>query len=86
MFQSGTGERFAQKERFVGKTSKLDAFQGDGRVQEERGDGMTRLTTLISFCLGAIITKSMRRQDYFILTFALIAFVANIAVVYLIER
>lgn len=47
---------------------------------------MFRLTTLISFCLGAIITRSMRRQDYFILTFALIAFVANIAVVCLIER
>ena len=47
---------------------------------------MFRLTTLISFCLGTIITRSMRRQDYFILTFALIAFVANIAVVYLIER
>ena len=30
---------------------------------------MFRLTTLISFCLGAIITRSMRRQDYFILTF-----------------
>lgn len=25
----------------MGKTSKLDAFQGDGRVQEERGDGMS---------------------------------------------
>ena len=60
----------------------MDAF--DEYV--ERGNGMFRLTTLISFCLGAIITRSMRRQDYFILTFALIAFVANIAVVYLIER
>ena len=47
---------------------------------------MFRLTTLISFCLGAIITRAMKRQDYFILTFALIAFVVNIAVVYLIER
>ena len=53
---------------------------------QKRGDRMFRLTTLISFCLGTIITRSMRRQDYFILTFALIAFVANIAVVYLIER
>ena len=47
---------------------------------------MFRLTTLISFCLGAIITRAMRRQDYFILTFALIAFVVNLAVVCLIER
>lgn len=51
-----------------------------------RGDGMISLTALISFCLGAIITRAMRRQDYFILTFALIAFVVSIAVVYLIER
>ena len=47
---------------------------------------MTRLTALISFCLGAIITRAMKRQDYFILAFALIAFVVNLAVVCLIER
>lgn len=47
---------------------------------------MIRLTMLISFCLGAIITRAMKGQDYFILTFALIAFVVNIAIVYLIER
>ena len=63
----------------------MDELQRHERVQE-RGDGMTRLTMLISFCLGAIITRAMRRQDYFILTFALIAFVANIAVVCLVER
>lgn len=45
---------------------------------------MNRLITLlVSFCLGAIISKSIRTKDYFILTFAVIAFVANIAFVYL---
>ena len=45
---------------------------------------MSRLISLvIPFCLGAIITRSSRTKDYYVLTFAVIAFVANIAVVYL---
>lgn len=42
---------------------------------------MRTLTMLISFCLGAIIARAMKIQDYFILTFALIA----LAVVCLID-
>lgn len=45
---------------------------------------MHRLISLvIPFCLGAIITRSSRTKDNFILTFAVIAFIANIAFVYL---
>lgn len=45
---------------------------------------MHRLITLVvPFCLGAIIARSSRTKDYFILTFAVIAFIANIAFVYL---
>jgi len=45
---------------------------------------MIRLITIvIPFCLGSIITKSSRTKDYYILTFAVIAFAANIAFVYL---
>ena len=45
---------------------------------------MSRLISLvITFCLGSIITRSSRTKDYYILTFAVIAFVANIAFVYL---
>lgn len=45
---------------------------------------MSRLITLvIPSCLGAIISRSSRTKDYYILTFAVIAFVANIAFVYL---
>ena len=48
------------------------------------GDGMSRLISLvIPFCLGAIIARSSETKDYYILTFAVIAFVANIAFVYL---
>ena len=49
---------------------------------EQESDGMSRLISLvIPFCLGAIITRSSRTKDYYVLTFAVIAFVANIAVV-----
>ena len=52
--------------------------------KQKRGDGMSRLISLvIPFCLGAIITRSSRTKDYYVLTFAVIAFVANIAFVYL---
>lgn len=45
---------------------------------------MSRLMLLvIPFCLGSIIAKSSRTKDYDVLTFAVIAFVANIAFVYL---
>ena len=45
---------------------------------------MSRLITLvIPFCLWAIITRSNREKDYYVLTFAVIAFIANIAFVYL---
>lgn len=33
---------------------------------------------VISFCMGAIITRSIRKHDYFILTLAVIVFIANI--------
>jgi len=70
--------------RMAERTEKAKRAVKEGGY--ERGDGMTRLTTLISFCLGAIIARAMRIQDYFILTFALIAFAVNIAVACLIER
>ena len=45
---------------------------------------MNRLISLvIPFCLGAIMARSSRTKDYFVLTFAVIAYVANIAFVYL---
>lgn len=45
---------------------------------------MSRLISLvIPFCLGAIITRSSKTKDYYVLIFAVIAFVANIAFVYL---
>ena len=57
----------------------MDALQRDGRVQEERGEGMSRIIPpVISFCMGAIITRSIREHDYFILTLAVIVFIANI--------
>ena len=45
---------------------------------------MSRLILLvIPFCLGAILARSSETKDYYVLIFAVIALVANIAFVYL---
>jgi hypothetical protein len=47
----------------VGKTSKLDALQRDGRVQEERGDGVMTAVAISVFTIILAIELSIMNDN-----------------------